>query len=611
MNFNPNQVEAINFYKGCCNVIASAGSGKTGVLVNRIANLINTYSVRPENILAITFSKKAKENMKERLSKIIPFQYAAVNIETFHSFGYKIIKMYSDTPFTLLDADWKKQKIIEDIYKNKLHCQDVNGKTIAKAISTISLCKNKMIYSDVMADQEFRSVYNYYENYKRENGLLDFDDMLSLCYEILSKNNEALEYCQNKFEFILADEMQDTNLIQYEIIKAIGKKKKNIFIVNDPLQNIYMWRGSDNCFVLNFHKDWKKTKIINLNTNYRSTSNIVEYANRFASTIPESHHEFYVESVANAEKYCNPAYSKYENETDEAQNIADKVTELMLSEQYSYNDIAILARTNAQLQNLETSFYSNKIPYDIIDGASFVERKEIKIVLSYLKLSYDLNNNDAFEYIYNKPNRWLGKEFMNEVKLQSNRQRQRSLYCSMFKIDRRNWRFKNGIDEICVVINSLRDKNYRSVKEQISYLREKLNIDSFVSKDLTDDNNDCEQTENLNSLEEIASKYSSLSEFLTYIEHMEKSKHSENSSVKLMTIHKSKGLEFPVVFIIGLSQGILPHHRNQNIDEEKRLMYVAMTRAEKELYCSSIKQYQSKDMEPSEFIETVFLQIYN
>lgn len=600
MELSKVQQEAVDFYTGCCNVIASAGSGKTGVLVNRIVKLIEEYDVDPGKILAITFSKKAKENMVSRLTKLIPGYVKFINIETFHSFGYRIIRKFNREEFEILDADWKKVKIIEEILQHYFREREPDGQEIAEVISYISIQKNQMKKPDTST--KYGKIYKRYEEYKTVHNQLDFDDMLVKCYEILRSNKKGLDYCQEQYQFILADEMQDTNAVQYAILKLIGEKYKNVFVVDDPLQNIFMWRGSDNKYVMNFDEDWPDAKIIHLNKNYRSSEDIVQAANHFAGCIPESKHKHYVESVADKGKFEKPHYDRYFNEVEEADEIAEKIKSYV-SNGYSYKDIAILTRTNAQLQNFETALYRKEIPYTIIDGMSFIDRREIKIVLCYLRLICDINDDEAFEYIYNRPNRWLGQAFIQEVKRIARKEKV-SLYCAMFQISKSNWKFRNSVNSIHTIIKTISEKRYSTVADMIKDLRLTLNLDSFVSKDLCDD--DDSRIENLNTLERMASNYNDVKRFMSFISKFSKEKKSDPNSVQLMTIHKSKGLEFPIVFVAGVNQGLLPHEKNKNPDEEKRLMYVAITRAEKILNISSTDHYGGKETTESEFISFLF-----
>lgn len=593
MNFNENQIKAIRFAEGNCNVIATAGSGKTGVLTNRIKHLIEAHGVKPGNILAITFSKKAKDTMISRLSELIPSQYESVNVETFHSLGYKIIRDTTGKKYSILN-DTQKLIIIDKLNKN-----DLNPRT---AINHISRKKNLLERPDKDSKNCYDSLYRMYELEKQRQGSLDFDDMLIESYEILAKRKSVLDRCISRYKYVLIDEAQDMNKAQYEIIRLIGKPNNNVFIVNDPIQNIYEWRGSDNTYVLEFHKVWDDVTVINLDINYRSTKNIVELANKFARTIEESNHEFYVESNTSNPAYKSVALAEYKHEFDEAFGVGKQIEDMVSTGQYSYRDFCVLARTNAQSQVFETAFYNRGLPYCIVDGLSFVERKEVKIILSYLRLSSDLNDNESFEYIYNKPNRWLGKAFLDECRVVD----MKSLYCAMFEAQYKNYRFQSGINELCTVINTLKDKKWKTIREQIQYLRKVLSIDEYVSKDIQDDGDDNEKIENLNSLEQIAARYQSLSEFLSYMSKLAVKEESDDNYIKISTIHKSKGLEFPVVFLVGLNDGLLPHSKSMNHEEERRLAYVAITRAEKELYCSYIDSYHDKEIEASLFIEDMF-----
>ena len=347
--------------------------------------------------------------------------------------------------------------------------------------------------------------------------------------------------------------------------------------------------------MLDFDREWPGAKIVHLNKNYRSSQDIVAAANHFAECIPESHHRHYVESVADKGTFEKPHYRRYQNEVEEAKAIALSMKKYSEAG-YSYKEMAVLTRTNAQLLNFETMLYREGIPYTIIDGMSFIDRKEIKLVLCYLRMIQDCNDDEAFEYIYNRPSRWLSNAFLQEVKNLA-RKESTSYYRAMFRVGEKNRKYLNGVNNIYGVLKDIQHRKYRSVAEMIQAIRRDLNLDSYVSKDLCDD--DDSRIENMNSLERMA-------ENLAYINKFSKEKRTEPNSVQLMTIHKSKGLEFPIVFVAGVNQGMLPHGKNQNPDEEKRLMYVAMTRAEKILNISSTKEYGGKTIDESEFIPCIF-----
>lgn len=606
MEFNDNQKQAISFYKGCCNCIASAGSGKTAVLVHRIENLVMEHDVDPNRILAITFSKKAKENMLKRLENLLPEQYKYLHIETFHSFGYSLIRKFNRCSYKLLDSDWKKRQIIEGILKEMLRVPEVNGNLVAGCLSYISMQKNRLIPPDMKSKKDEERVYVLYEKYKREHSCIDFDDMLTLADEILAGNEKALGYCQKHYEFILADEMQDTNTAQYRMVQLIAQRHQNVFFVGDPLQEIYEWRGSTNRYMLDFNQEWDNNPtIVNLNCNYRSTADIVEFANRFAQTVPESQHPFYVESFANKGAYKLPEFALYSDERMEAGQITDKIRQMVESKSYRYQDIAILARTNAQLANFESAMHRAAIPYRVVDGIPFAERKEIRIVLSYLRLVHDKNDDHAFQYIYNKPNRYLGNAFLEETKKIAMREKKSEFY-AMYDAAERNWKYKKGVQELSDIIGYIGNVRWNNVKEIISFLRTRLKLDLYVSDEASDDNNADDKVDNLNTLESIAEEYESIEQFITYMGKLVTVKDEQDDAVQIMTIHKSKGLEFPVVFLVGVNEGLLPHHRNENINEERRLMYVAITRAERELYLSASSQYGKKQTNPSRFIEELF-----
>ena len=609
MNFNEQQKKAINTIEGNIAVIATAGSGKTSVLTQRIKNMVENYNISPSSILAITFSKKAKENIIEKLNTL---QVYDVNIETFHSFALKIISsVYGGNKFKVWTTQWEKEKLIQDICTSLQLCS-IDDVPFNKLFSFISLQKTNMkhpmdnlIYpSDApFKDSVMKKIYMMYEEYKNRYSYIEFDDFLNIANEIFDERYDILVRYQNSFKYVLVDEFQDVSVSQALLLKKLNSK--NTMIVGDPLQAIYSFRGGDSQFILNFDKNYEDVKVINLNTNYRCSKNIVSTANKLALSIPDSKHKNYVESIANNEIFKIPEVNHFSDDLEESEWIAKKIIELK-REGYKYNDISVLARTNAKLQKLESVLHSKNISFDIVDGKLFTDLPEIKLIVSYLRLALHENDNEAFSYLYNKPNRWLNKKFFEEVERNSIK-RNTSLYNAMFTIDRRNWRFKSGIDEIFEVINYIQNKKYSSVSDLVKYLRNRLKIDEFVTKGKqADDGNYIEQIENLDSFESICSNYSSIEQLITYLDELNREVETKkDETVKLLTIHKSKGMEFPVVFIIGCNEEILPHYKNENVDDERRLFYVAITRAEKELYLSYVDFYNGKFKKISSFIENI------
>lgn len=612
MEFNKNQLEAINTVNGNLVITAVAGSGKTTVLTHRILNMIDNYNINPQNILAITFSKKAKENMIDKLNKLTPLANR-INIETFHSLALKIIQSEYGNQFKVWTTQWEKEACIGDICSKLGLCSKEDAPYneimifIAKQKTNMIKPDDELIYMTGLPfkNGDMKDIYNQYEHYKTQNNLIEFDDFLNVACDIFNNNKELLKSYQNKFKYILSDEFQDVSKNQNLLIEYLGKCNNNTFIVGDILQSIYSFRGGRSENMSNFDVNWNCVKVINLNTNYRCSSNIVDTANEFAKCIPESKHRNYAVTIADKPYFKKPTFTEFEDSYLEGRSIANRINELCKTNDYTYKDFAILARTNAQLQKLETTLHNNNISFGIVDGKLFTEQTEIQLLLSYLKLSINTADNNAFRYLYNKPLRWLSKKFLQEVESKTN-SRNKSLYDAMFMIDRRNWRFKNGINEIHNIINKLQNKRFKNVGEMVKYLRNTLQIDEFVSKGNIGDDGMSEQSENMDSFQDICKQYQTIHELLEYLDELNNQMNNTgDDKVKLMTIHKSKGLEFPVVFIIGCSDGILPHFKSNDVNDEKRLMYVGITRAEKELYLSSAKLYNDRILGVSPFIDSM------
>ena len=609
MNYSEAQLEIINTIDGNIGVIASAGSGKTTVLTKRIENMVKNHSIAPQDILAVTFSKKAKENIQDKLKEL---NVNGVNIETFHSLALKIIgTRYGTGYFKVWTLQWEKEKIMQTICYDRMNLCSKDDVPYNDILRFIGKQKNAMlsttdelIYSDddPFSKNNMKEIFVSYEKFKEENRYIEFDDFLNLANEALDEDENTYNYYSNCFKYILSDEFQDISKSQSLLLKKLNTK--NTMIVGDPLQAIYSFRGGNSKYILDFEKDYSNAKIAHLNKNYRCSEDIIKTANVFANTIPDSKHKNYRESIANNKAFKKPEFAIYKDEWEEADKIADKIN--VLVKEYKYKDIAILARTNAQLTKIQSTFHEKLIPFSIINGSLFTDLPEIKLLISYLKLALYENDNESFRYLYNKPNRWLDRKFLQEVENNSKR-RNVSFYSSMMSIDRRNWRFKNGIDEIYEVINYLQNKRFSSIGDMISYLRVRLNIDEFVTKGKqADDGSYVEQIENMNAFENIAKKYTDLNKFIMYLDDITKDLQVDNENkVQLLTIHKSKGLECPVVFIIGCSDGLLPHNKSKDLNDEKKLFYVGITRAEKELYISSILSNNATEMKISPFVYAI------
>lgn len=607
MELNEAQLKAVSVFNGNVAVIATAGSGKTAVLIKRIEKLIKERNVHSYNILAVTFSKKAKETIQKRLEKL---NIKGVNVETFHSLALKIIKAKYKDYYTVWTSALEKEKLIQDICSNLSLCDknEIPYNEICKfiAIQKVNMIKNnKLVYYEEQPfpTNDMLKIYTLYEDFKSKNHYIEFDDFLNIANDILNTDDKLLLRYQEQFAYILSDEFQDVSMSQFLLLNKLNNR--NTMIVGDPLQAIYSFRGGNSKYILNFDQLYKNTSIINLNTNYRCSQEIVTTANELAKHIPDSQHRYYVESIANNPSNKKPVYTLYSNEYDEANSIAKKIIHLT-QQGYKFEDMAILARTNAQLTKVQSILHNKGVGFDVVDGKLFTELPEIKLLISYLKLANDVSDNDSFEFLYNKPNRWLDKKFLQEVKEYSSKNNL-CYYYSMEYIIRRNWRFKNGINEIQEVIRCIKKNDFENIGEIIAYLRKRLNIDAFVVKGKqADDGSYCEQIENMNAFQNIAEKFTSMKKFIMYLNEIQNDiENNYTDKVKLSTIHKAKGLEYPIVFVIGCNNGILPHEKSKDINDEKRLFYVAITRAEKELYLSSTLSYNKNSYTKSNFIDDI------
>ena len=607
MNLNENQIKAINKDNGNVAVIATAGSGKTTVIINRIKRLITECGVTPENILAVTFSKKAKENIQNKL----PDECCGVNVETFHSVALKIVQDYAHGTYELWVKSWEKEKCLFDICKGLGLCavkEDMPYNDLLKFIATqkTNMRKSDNLIYDIdlpFTNSNMKIIYDEYEEYKEHHAYIEFDDLLNMACEIFEESPETLEKYQNIYTYILADEFQDVSLNQALFLKHLSAKNNNLFVVGDGCQAIYQFRGGISKYLLDFDTEWAGADTINLNINYRCSKDIVTTANELAKYLPESKNKHYVEAIANKKANSKPIYIECNTASKESNIVADEISKLIANGK-KYEDIAVLARTNAQLQYFESEFAKRKIPYLTYSDTSFIEKAEIKLIISYIKLAFDTKTDSAFAFCYNKPNRWLNKAFFDEVSTLAKKKRC-SLYDAMFMIDRRNWRFKNGIDEIYETVNKMQNKRFANMGEIVHTLRRDLNIDDFVSRGkLNDDGRYAEQIENLDTFEDTCKQFKTYTELKSYLLDIQNSDiQTDDKKVSLMTIHKSKGLEFPVVFLVGCSEGLLPHSKATDIDDEMRLMYVGITRAMDELYLTSNLFYNSRNLMSSSFID--------
>ncbi len=592
---NENQLEAVKTTEGPLLVLAGAGSGKTKVLTTRVAYLIEELGIDPKSILAITFTNKAAKEMKDRVIKMLGDVGYKIQISTFHSFGLTIIKenyklLGYEKNFTILDSEDSLtliKKILKDMDKDP---KIFNPKMIRNKISGY---KNDLMEPDDLVkfstselDDLIISVYRKYKDKLAINNSVDFDDLLILPIILFKQNPNVLKYYQDTFKYVLIDEYQDTNEAQYTLTKMISAKYKNICVVGDNDQSIYSFRGSNYKNILNFEKDYKNAKVIMLERNYRSTKQILDVANCIIknNTLRKDKNLWTKE-----ESGSKVRYHRASNEKDEASFVTSEIKTLMKDNPLS--EIAVLYRTNAQSRNMEEALLKENIPYKVIGSMYFYKRKEIKDLLSYLNVIYNSSDDISLLRVINVPKRGIGDKTIENLTIKANKNHT-SLYDA---IDSgKELEFKNIIEDI----KSKQDN--MSLTELVDYI---LTVTGIRFELESDESIDSEiRLENLEEFKSITKAFEeekgvvSLEEFLmeiSLVSDVEEHKNN-NDVVTLMTIHSAKGLEFDNVFIIGLEEGLFPHMNSMDdfdgIEEERRLCYVAVTRARKRLYLVNAKE---------------------
>ncbi len=619
-NLNSNQISAVKHIDGPCLVIAGAGSGKTKVLTTRIAYLIE-QGINPWNILAITFTNKAAKEMKERIESIIKVETGFVG--TFHSLGLRIIKenhqlLNLTNNFTILDSD-DVVSLIKKILKD-LH-YDPKEYSPSYIRNRISFIKNENLsrgeinkFFNTQAEHVAIEVYDAYQEILNKNNSVDFDDLLKLPVDLFNKYPEVLEKYQEKYKYILVDEYQDTNEVQYQFNKKLANKYQNLFVVGDPNQSIYAFRNANFQNILNFEKDYPNCKVINLDQNYRSTEYILNTAN---SIIKNNKERKELELKGNLGLGIKTKYIRSYDDKQEINIVIEEINKL-IKEGYLYNNIGILYRTNAQSRLVEEMFLKANIPYKIVGAYYFYSRKEIKDLLCYLKLLSNPSDDISLKRVINTPKRGIGDTSINKLEILAKEKN-----ISMFDAieDKKQLDFKNLILEL------KKESENLSLTELIDLILDKTGIRYELEHDNTLENE--LRLDNLMEFKSITASFEehtgsvNLEDFLAEISLIaDISDHkSNNNEVTLMTIHSAKGLEFDAVFIVGMEEGIFPHQQSiieGNIEEERRLCYVGITRARKKLFLTNSKRRMLYGKEcfnpPSRFIDEInkeYLDIVN
>ena len=608
---NDKQYEAVVNTEGPCLVIAGAGSGKTKVLTHKIAYLIGEKGAKPWDILAITFTNKAANEMKERIANLVGDDAKDIWMGTFHSICVRILRRFIDrigfdSSFIIFDTSDQRTLVKNCMKDLAIDDKLFNDRSV---LSEISNAKNEMLEPEqytARANSDFRkekiaTVYELYQKRLKENNAIDFDDIINYTIKILMENPDVLEYYANKFKYVLVDEYQDTNKAQFTLVTLLASKNGNITVVGDNDQGIYSFRGADISNILNFERDFPGTKIIKLEQNYRCTGNILKAAN---SVIKNNEVKYKKELWTENEEGNLPNVYQADNEYDEATYIVTQIEHLKREEYYKYSDFAILYRMNTQSRAIEDILRRENVPYKIVGGLKFYERKEIKDIIAYLRLIQNSADNLSLKRIINEPKRGIGKTSLDKVEAIAN-QNETSMYEVIKHAD------QYGLNR--VYLNS---REFINVIEELKDKKDKLVISELIKTTLKktgytkalEEENTIEAENRIENLEEfltvaiefeeeyIEDEENALSQFLegiTLSSDIDNVEETEDS-VTLMTLHSAKGLEFPVVFLVGMEEGIFPGYKSisepKELEEERRLCYVGITRAKEHLYLTCSKQ---------------------
>ena len=626
-NLNDKQQEAVEYMAGPLLILAGAGSGKTRVLTYKIAYLLEKEIVKPWQILAITFTNKAAKEMKERIEAVVGQVSNDMWLGTFHSVCVRILKREIELlgytrDFNIFD-EIDKEKVIKEVMKKlnideKVYPVGLIKSEISKAKEAM---KDEVAYQkDAIGDfrkEEIAKVYNMYQETLKKNNSIDFDDIIMLTVQLFLENPDRLLYYQNKFNYILVDEYQDTNKSQFLLISMLSSATGNICVVGDESQSIYGFRGADISNILNFEQEFPNAKIVKLEENYRSTQNILNAANE---VIKNNKSKIDKQLWTQNEEGDKIEYKTLNNEYEEVEYVVDEIDDICRKEHESYSNFAVLFRTNAQARVLEEVFMKSGTPYKLIGGIKFYARKEIKDIISYLKLIQNINDNIALKRIINEPKRGIGNTALDKLDALSS---ESGMSIFEFIQDSNNlisFRSAGNIMSFRDMINDL-------IKE-----KDKIKVSELIKKTLKDSG--YEDMLNSEGTKETEIRFDNLMEFIGVAIEFE-NENAENSlgdfldsialvsdvdnldestdAVTLMTMHSAKGLEFDNVFLVGMEEGLFPSKRSIEEDaqteEERRLCYVAITRAKKHLFITNTKKrtlYGSTTYStPSRFIDEI------
>ena len=628
-NMNSEQSEAVRTTEGPLLIMAGAGSGKTRVLTHRIAYLLDEKDVSPYNILAITFTNKAAKEMKARVEHLVGEEAQVIWMSTFHSMCVRILRRDADRigierNFTIIDPTDQKS-VIKDVLKS----ENIDSKRFEPRmfIGAISNLKNELkTPEDAQKEandfhsQMVATVYKGYQRQLSRNEALDFDDLIMTTINLFERVPETLEYYQNKFQYIHVDEYQDTNKAQYTLVKLLANQFKNLCVVGDSDQSIYGWRGADIQNILSFEEDYPEAKTIFLEQNYRSTKNILNAANEVIKHNSERKPKGLWTANSGGDKI---QYYEAMTERDEAEYVVKEIMKHQRSGK-KYSEMAILYRTNAQSRVLEETFMKSNIPYTMVGGQKFYDRKEIKDLLSYLRVIANSNDDISLQRIINVPKRGIGPSSVEKIQtyaLQNNI----SMFDALAEVDFIG--LSKKVTQECIsfyemIQNLIKEQEFLEISEIVDEVLQKSGY-----RDMLDREQSIESRSRLENLDEFMSvpkdyeentplEEQSLINFLTDLSLVADIDEADTQNgVTLMTMHSAKGLEFPIVFIMGMEESLFPHIRaiksedDHEMEEERRICYVAITRAEELLYITNATTRmlfgRSQSNMPSRFLKEI------
>nr|WP_017472837.1 DNA helicase PcrA [Amphibacillus jilinensis] len=627
---NKKQQEAVKHTEGPLLIMAGAGSGKTRVLTHRIAYLLDEKQIAPRNVLAITFTNKAAREMKARVRQLVGPEGEYMWVSTFHSMCVRMLRRDIDRigynrNFTILDSGDQLTVI-----KNVLKAKNIDAKKFEPRamLAGISAAKNRLLTPKQLEaevgnfyDKTVADVYNGYQKVLQQNQSLDFDDLIMQTIKLFDRVPEVLEYYQRRFQYIHVDEYQDTNHAQYQLVKQLAAKFQNLCVVGDSDQSIYRWRGADIKNILSFEKDYPNAQVVMLEQNYRSTKSILDAANAVISRNPgRKPKKLWTDNDHGSKLY----YYQAATEQYEGLYVADKIETYVQEQTFNYRDIAILYRTNAQSRAIEETFVKANIPYQMVGGTKFYDRKEIKDMLAYLRLISNPNDDLSFARVVNEPKRGVGKTSLEKLQNYA-ASHDISLYTATKEIDfvGLSTRATKSLAAFGQMIAEwTQQQEFLAATDMVEEVLKRTGYEEMLVNERTIESQS--RLENLNEFKTVTQHFEKESEdktlvaFLTDlalvadIDRIDDDPDADNK-VTMMTLHAAKGLEFPVVFLIGMEENVFPHSRSlmddEEMEEERRLAYVGITRAEMVLHLTHAQMrslYGRTNMNPiSRFIHEI------